>query len=82
MTPDEAKILNYITIKGVASWSQLRGQFCLSEGLLTIILNSLKRHVQIEQNGLYYRITSIGKVALEQLTNPPRPEPFAGQPEW
>ena len=82
MTPFESQVLRYMTLKGIVSWSQLGRQFCMSEGLREIVLNSLKRHLQIQQWYQYYRVTSIGRDALERFVNPQRPEPFAGCVEW
>lgn len=78
-TPDEMNLLRYMKIHGVVSWSQLRSQFLMSEGALMIPINSLKRHLYIEQDGLCYRLTSIGQAALVEK---PVRTPFAQQREW
>lgn len=84
MTPNESKVLTFLVGRndGVASWAALRGQLVLSEGALTVIINSLKRHLLVEQDRLFYRITSEGRAALEHFVNPPAREPFAGVPGW
>ena len=82
MTPNERDILTYISSRGdgIASWAAIRGQFGMSEGALTVPINSLKRHLLIEQDRLYYRITEKGRTEIERFTNPIRPAPFGNRP--
>ena len=83
MTTDECKILEYMVARGGAvSWARLREQFGLSEGALSVPINTLKRSLCVEQDGLFYRVTAGGKAALDRFTNPTKREPFESIPEW
>ena len=64
MTPFEELLLRYMATRGSVSWAELRNQFVMSEGALTVVVNSLKRRLLIQQDGLYYRVTSFGAAAL------------------
>ena len=81
MTPAEDRILKAMKrLDRPVSWSWLRNQFCLTSGALLVITNSLKRHMLIEQDGQYYRLTSFGAEAMA-----PREtirQPFGGREQW
>lgn len=76
MTPFEELLLRYLELREVASWADLRGQFVVSEGYLTVAMNSLKRHLYVQQDGLYYRATNVGRAALAPKE---RRRPFEGR---
>jgi len=83
MTPNEKTILQYMMLKGgTVGDTEASNQFALSPAALAIVINALKRHLCIAQHGRYYRVTSVGKDALEQFTNSPRAEPFSGRVAW
>jgi predicted transcriptional regulator len=62
------------------TWSWLRTQFCLTSGALLVLVNSLKRHLLVEQDGLYYRLTSFGEEALSPHET--IRQAFGGREQW
>jgi len=80
MTPFERQIIRYVELRGgTVNWGELRGQFVVSEGYLTVVINSLKRQLLIFQDRLSYRLSSLGEAAL----TPQRRRPaFEGRAVW
>ena len=80
MTPFERTMLEYMELRGApVSWAELRGQFVISEGHLTVVVNSLKRHLLIMQDRMAYALSSVGRAALELQA---RRAPFEGRAQW
>ena len=80
MTPQERRVLQFMALRGVAvSWSELRDQFSVSAGALTMVVNSLKRKLMIRQDGTAYALTSL---AGEALKPKPRRGAFEGRATW
>ena len=80
MTPIELDIVRYMKLRDApVSWSELRNQFVVSEGYLSMVIDSLKRELMIMQDGQSYRLSSLGESVLE-----PRPlrAPFEGRTVW
>ena len=80
MTPFEVKVLQFMALRDApVSWSELRDQFSVSEGALTVVVNSLKRKLMIRQDGTAYALTSLAGEALK-----PRPHrgAFEGRATW
>ncbi|MBU0846367.1 hypothetical protein KKH23_04200, partial [Patescibacteria group bacterium] len=61
--------------------SQLERQFGLSAGALIVPINTLKRNLCIEQDGPWYRLTTIGQDALSRPERSAR-KPFADRQGW
>ena len=87
MTTQEADILRYMELRcrrldslsGTVSDRAIRQQFGMG---LDVALSSLLRHLCIERDGHYYRVTSVGETALAEFTSPDRRVPFAGRSAW
>jgi len=80
MTPIELDVVRYIMLRNApVSWVELRNQFVISEGYLLVVINSLKRKLLVMQDGLSYRLSSLGEVALESH---PRRAAFEGRTAW
>ena len=80
MTPFESDVLRYMALRDTPiSWGELRGQFVVSEGYLTIVINSLKRKLMVMQDGLFFRLSGAGAAALEPR---PRRAAFEGRAMW
>ena len=80
MTPIELDIVRYMKLRDApVSWSELRNQFVVSEGYLAMVINSLKRELLVMQDGLSYRLSSLGEAVLEPH---PRRAAFEGRAVW
>jgi len=80
MTPFESDVLKYLALRDApVSWAELRSQFVVTSGYLTVVINSLKRHLLIMQDGTAYAPTSLGSEALKPR---PRRAAFEGRAEW
>ena len=80
MTPIELDVIRYMMLrKAPVSWSELRNQFVISEGYLAMVIDSLKRELMVMQDGLSYRLSSLGESVLEPR---PRRAPFEGRTVW
>jgi len=80
MTPFEKDVLRFLALRDApVSWSEIRDQFTVSEGALTVAINSLKRKLLIRQDGTVYALTEPGRAALEPR---PRRVAFGGKAAW
>lgn len=80
MTSQEAAVLRFAELRGgVVSDTALRQQFGAG---LDVALSSLMRHLQLEHDRHWYRITSAGETELATFLNPERRAPFAGRDAW
>jgi len=83
MTPQEANILRYMERRGQpVTRHELASQFGISMGYLDTIMHSLKRHLLIEQDKLYYRATSQAQDALRDFDDHFKYVPFEGKQQW
>ena len=80
MTTQEAEILRYMELRGgTVTDRALHRQFGQQ---LDVALSSLLRHLCIERDDHYYRVTSVGETALAEFISPDRRVPFAGRSAW
>ena len=80
MTPFEADVMRYMALRDApVSWAELRGQFTVSEGYLSVIITTLKRQLLVMQDGLAYRLSSVGEAELRPR---PRRAAFEGRAAW
>ena len=80
MTPSERDVLKFLMLRDApVSWSELRNQFSVSEGALTVAINSLKRQLMVRQDGTAYALTEPGRDALKPK---PRRAAFEGRAAW
>lgn len=80
MTTDEANLVRFIEHRGGlvsdTAISRQFGQNC------SVALSSLLRHQHIEQDGHYYRRTSVGEEDLTQFDEQGHHIPFENRPGW
>jgi len=80
MTPNEAEILRFIELRGgLISDRALHQQFGMG---LDVALSSLMRHLCLERDGHWLRITSVGETELAKFLAPAEHVPFAGRSAW
>jgi len=80
MTPFEKDVLTFLSLRDApVSWSEIRDQFTVSEGALTVAINSLKRKLLVAQDGTFYAPTSLGRDVLKPR---PRRVAFGGKAAW
>ena len=80
MTPQEADILRFMSRMGQpVSNRQIAGQFGMSTDPA---INSLKRHLLVEQDGQFFRPTKGAEEALKDYGAHFGYVPFEGRPEW
>ena len=83
MTTHESDILHWIELKGgMVTETQVMHQFVLTAGAMEIILHSLSRHLCIERDKKFIRITDVGKQELTKFAEQSKYVPFEHSEHW
>jgi len=80
VTSLERDVCSYMALRNApVSWAELRGQFTVSEGYLTLLITVLKRRLWVMQDRLSFTLSSLGEAALQ-----PRAQrgAFEGRATW
>ena len=83
MTALEAKILGFMEVEvKPISTHRLARQFDIGLGALEVILNALKRHCLVEQDGIWYRLRAGAGEAITDYHDRFKYEPFSPARGW
>lgn len=83
MTPDEAKVLNFMTQEDRSlSDARLTDQLGWSHAALGLRIDALQRALLVEQDGHYYRMRPGAQAALEEFRFHHQTIPFDPKRGW